>query len=256
MSDLQRPAMRAGERVEQQPLQDMDEERRGGVELALAPFACLCTANSVCEVRGDEPTENCQGGCGRRFHRGCYAHVLGSDVETVCVKCTSKSRRAPSASHATLIVVPHTLLHQWESEINKHVAPGALRCFVYRGVKHHSQDLAKAVDQARKRALVSSAAAASPGVAADTCFRACVTPSERAVGLRPEALARYDVVLASYEALNDDFHHIDIDPDAGSRFRNSRKYGARARPLVALCKQAAAPCLARLTLQQKPTSRR
>ena len=76
----------------------------------------------------------------------------------------------PLPSVATLVVVPGPILQQWESEVNKHIRPGALSTYTYRG---HSD-----------------------------IMRQLKSFPQKACELNPSFVASHDMVLTSFEVLS------------------------------------------------------
>ncbi|GLE08887.1 hypothetical protein PINS_up020355 [Pythium insidiosum] len=109
----------------------------------------------------------------------------------------------------TLIVSPASIHDQWESELTRHVTPGTLKLLRYPGVK----ELRSRLD--------------ARGPSAEWTLLA-----------RPSAeMARYDVVLTTYEALASDLYHIPTESGQERRasMRQRRKrYAFITSPLVHL----------------------
>jgi SNF2 family DNA or RNA helicase len=102
----------------------------------------------------------------------------------VCLACSSlQTFSAPIASHATLIIMPNTLISQWKAELLKHIAgvtfnnpiaPVGLKVFIYPDGLGSEQGC----DYGR----------------AD-----------------PRHLAQYDIVLMSFRALQKGYHESNVD---------------------------------------------
>ncbi|KAL4166838.1 hypothetical protein KRP22_014090 [Phytophthora ramorum] len=126
----------------------------------------------------------------------------------MCYHCQSNER--PSfASRTTLIVSPEPIHAQWENELSRHVRGGALSVMRYPGVRTLKTRLEEGGPSAAWQVL------ASPGL----------------------VLARYDVVLTTYEALAADLRHVPTTEggDRRSSTRSqSKRYAFVSSPLVAL----------------------
>ncbi|KAE9118800.1 hypothetical protein PF010_g8085 [Phytophthora fragariae] len=126
----------------------------------------------------------------------------------MCYHCQSQER--PSfATRTTLIVSPEPIHAQWEHEFSRHVREGALSVMRYPGVRALRTRLEGTGPSAEWQVL------ASPGL----------------------VLARYDVVLTTYEALGADLRHVPTTEgeDRRSSTRSQRKrYAFVGSPLVAL----------------------
>ncbi|TMW55215.1 hypothetical protein Poli38472_013106 [Pythium oligandrum] len=113
------------------------------------------------------------------------------------------------ACKTTLIVSPESIHDQWETELKRHVKPDTLRLLRYPGVK----------------ALRSRLDGRGPSAGWQILSN---------LGLE---MAKYDIVLTTYEALASDLHHLPTD--AGKERRSStrqkrKKYAFVASPLVYL----------------------
>ncbi|KAG7380149.1 hypothetical protein PHYPSEUDO_007694 [Phytophthora pseudosyringae] len=131
-----------------------------------------------------------------------------SCAEFMCYHCQSHERPAFS-SRTTLIVSPEPIHSQWEHEFSRHVCAGALSVMRYPGV-HTVRTRLEGVGPSAEWQLL-----ASPGL----------------------VLARYDVVLTTYEALGADLRHVPTTEgtDRRSSTRSQRKrYAFVGSPLVAL----------------------
>ncbi len=153
---------------------------------------CLCLNVISAEVIESGVLLSCSV-CGWRLHRRCANASLGivdrmqldikkenqspSDEHT-CVACSVSSRLKsfPELSGGTLVVCPATLLCQWQMEIGRHIIPGALSVAVYPGVRE--------IQRAGCNAL-------GLGLAL----------------LRPEVLAKHDIVLTTFDVLRTEVHH-------------------------------------------------
>lgn len=160
--------------------------------------------------------------CRRWVHVGCAG--FGSDAEAeaaehyTCLTCVSDAGvRSPAACGATLLVCPAAILSQWREEVQKHVG------------SHSSRDSAGGGGRDGRLRVCTyiglrAALAAAPR---DPSFLAACHPS---------ALAHCDLVLTTFEALRQEFHHTDAGgPAADAQSRPHRRkvsYGAsEARPL-------------------------
>ncbi|KAK1937189.1 E3 ubiquitin-protein ligase SHPRH [Phytophthora citrophthora] len=126
----------------------------------------------------------------------------------MCYHCQSHER--PSfASRTTLIVSPEPIHAQWEHEITRHTNTGALSVMRYPGVRALRNRLEAVGPSAEWQVL------ASPGL----------------------VLARYDIVLTTYEALGADLRHVPTS-EGGDRRSSTRsqikRYAFVGSPLVAL----------------------
>ncbi|GMF58577.1 unnamed protein product [Phytophthora fragariaefolia] len=126
----------------------------------------------------------------------------------MCYHC--QSIEWPSfTSRTTLIVSPEPIHTQWEHEISRHISAGAVSVMRYPGVRALRTRLEGTGPSAEWQVL------ASPGL----------------------VLARYDVVLTTYEALGADFRHVPTtegkDRRASTRSQHKR-YAFVSSPLVAL----------------------
>ncbi|RLN49289.1 hypothetical protein BBJ28_00007862 [Nothophytophthora sp. Chile5] len=126
----------------------------------------------------------------------------------MCYHCQSHERPR-FASHTTLIVSPEPIHAQWEHELSRHVRAGALSVLRYPGVRALRARLGGKGPSAEWQVL------ASPGL----------------------LLARYDIVLTTYEALSADLHHVPT-AEGGARRSSTRRrrkpYAFVGSPLVAL----------------------
>lgn len=182
---------------------------------------------------GDDAENSCF--CGRTFtrkwdagwiqcdncRRWCHVLCAGFDSERaaakvpnfvcrVCICCELFEN--PLESESTLVVVPGSILGQWEGELQKHLRPGALRLYTYLGCS------------AVKRAAVS-------------------VPS-RIQELDPNFLVAHDLVLTSFDVLAEELAQTDspyvwadkaqsvkkmkffdeVDVTAPRELRNPKKY--------------------------------
>eukprot|EP00644_Phytophthora_capsici_P002959 jgi/Phyca11/541456/estExt2_Genewise1Plus.C_PHYCAscaffold_70035 len=126
----------------------------------------------------------------------------------MCYQCQSHERPT-FASRTTLIVSPEPIHAQWEHEITRHTAAGSLSVLRYPGVRALRTRLETGGPSAEWQVL------ASPGL----------------------VLARYDVVLTTYEALGADLRHVPTT-EGGDRRSSTRsqikRYAFVGSPLVAL----------------------
>uniref|UniRef100_K3WTK8 Helicase ATP-binding domain-containing protein n=1 Tax=Globisporangium ultimum (strain ATCC 200006 / CBS 805.95 / DAOM BR144) TaxID=431595 RepID=K3WTK8_GLOUD len=110
----------------------------------------------------------------------------------------------------TLIVSPESIHDQWETELKRHVKPGALKLLRYPGVKALRARLSSLREPSEQWQILANA------------------------GL---TLASYDVVLTTYEALSSDLYHLPTEMAHARRSstRQKRKrYAFVASPLIFL----------------------
>ncbi|KAG3196782.1 hypothetical protein PC128_g7357 [Phytophthora cactorum] len=165
--------------------------------------------------------------CGTWHHQLCTGYTVeesdsyclwdfGTDGATstwsssgfMCYHCQSHERPT-FASCTTLIVSPEPIHAQWEHEISRHVRAGALSVMRYPGVRALRTRLEDGGPSAEWQVL------ASPGL----------------------ELARYDVVLTTYEALGADLRYVPTGEgkDRRSSTRSQlKRYAFVGSPLVAL----------------------
>ncbi|KAL3656509.1 hypothetical protein V7S43_018656 [Phytophthora oleae] len=139
---------------------------------------------------------------------GIEATSAWSSGEFMCYHCQSHERPT-FASRTTLIVSPEPIHAQWEHEVTRHTSAGALSVMRYPGVRALKTRLEAGGPSAEWQLL------ASPGL----------------------VLARYDVVLTTYEALGADLRHVPTT-EGGDRRSSTRsqlkRYAFVGSPLVAL----------------------
>ncbi len=186
---------------------------------------CLCLDVISAEETESDSVISC-GGCGWLLHSKCANSSLGiadgmqldikketlslSDDEYTCVACSvlNRLKSFPKSSGGTLIVCPATLLCQWQMEIGHHVMPGALSAAVYPGVRE--------IQRAGYNA-------SGLGFAL----------------LRPEILAKHDIVITTYDVLRMEVHHA-IDGMGGvndsqlNSLRYIKRYKVVPSPLTAI----------------------
>ena len=81
-----------------------------------APPAHACVGPGYCSPVYPPP---CRAAAGAYFCQQCLRAKAASEVSSDC--------------GATLIVCPASILHQWQTEIKKHIREGALKVVVYEG---------------------------------------------------------------------------------------------------------------------------
>ncbi len=186
---------------------------------------CLCLNVISAEETESDSVLSCRE-CRWQLHTRCANSSLGivdgmqldikkenlssSDDEYTCVACSvlNRLKSFPISSGGTLIVCPATLLCQWQMEIGRHVMPGALSVAVYPGVRKIQR---------------AGCNASGLGFAL----------------LRPEILAKHDIVITTFDVLRMEVHH-DIDDMDGvndsqlKSLRYIKRYKVVPSPLTAI----------------------
>lgn len=97
-------------------------------------------------------------------------------------------------SNATLIICPSSLISQWQSEVNKHTAPGWIRVTVYPGIR---EIMKAAVSSQKRRQQPRRVSGSNPTAKWESLAKM----------LDPRQLASCaEVVLTSYSVLQTEFH--------------------------------------------------
>ncbi|RHY54014.1 hypothetical protein DYB34_012146, partial [Aphanomyces astaci] len=131
-------------------------------------------------------------------HRLCTGFQLSLDQPFYCEGCL-RHVDPDWAIPSTLIISPESIHKQWEREILRHTRPDSLSIMTYGGIKALRQRLKG-------------------------------RPSAQWKYCRAPELAKFDVVLTTYEALRDDLHHVS---DASSScLRRRKRYRIVASPLT------------------------
>lgn len=87
----------------------------------------------VCNDPKSDPLIVCSK-CNKSQHRTCVAKYRLDETEVyMCPSCWS-SEKSLIESAATIIVTPTVILHQWESEISKHISDKRFKVFIYNGI--------------------------------------------------------------------------------------------------------------------------
>eukprot|EP00892_Ulva_mutabilis_P001424 jgi/Ulvmu1/11282/UM073_0054.1 len=170
-----------------------------------ARIACMPCGTTVANPH-DVAAESYNGtwvqcdGCAAWMHGACIG-FRGEPDHLLCGECLRKlaQQEVQGTSKATLIVCPDAILKQWQSEIARHGAPGALKVIVYGGQS------------------------------------ASCTSSLRGMPVTATDLAAADIVVTTYAVLR---HDLDFEASAtgGSRpTRHARKYPVLPTPLTRLC---------------------
>ncbi|ETW08388.1 hypothetical protein, variant 1 [Aphanomyces invadans] len=135
--------------------------------------------------------------CGMAQHRVCTGFV-GCTKEFYCEGCLR--RVVPDwAATTTLIISPESIHKQWKREILRHTKPDSISIMSYGGIKSLRQRLKG-------------------------------RPSPEWKYCRAPELAKFDVVLTTYEALKDDLHHVAATEE--STLRQRKRYRIVASPLT------------------------
>jgi SNF2 family DNA or RNA helicase len=147
-------------------------------------FSCICGDTPVafrqkgCEYEPHkpgfkEPTYYSCVQCGVSSHVRCL-NYQDSPETFLCLTCCTNMN--PIKSGCTLVVTPATISHQWAQEIEKHINK-KLKVFVYNGVQqNHNQH-----------------------------YYLNQKPN---VFIQPRDLAKYDIVITTYEVLNNELKHV------------------------------------------------
>ncbi|RHY17510.1 hypothetical protein DYB25_003556, partial [Aphanomyces astaci] len=131
-------------------------------------------------------------------HRLCTGFQSSFDQPFYCEGCL-RHVDPDWAIPSTLIISPESIHKQWEREILRHTRPDSLSIMTYGGIKALRQRLKG-------------------------------RPSAQWKYCRAPELAKFDVVLTTYEALRDDLHHVS---DASSScLRRRKRYRIVASPLT------------------------
>ena len=139
-----------------------------------------------------------------------------------CLKARA-SQHAVADCGATLIICPASILQQWQSEIAKHTAPGALRVITYLGQNKtvlepvpSTAGTAEKLEPPNFESQVQQQQGESP-------VKKKGKHSGQGV-VSAEDLAAADVVLTTYDVLQRDLHHSS-DPDQAVKvLRTSKRY--------------------------------
>ncbi|KAF0686501.1 Aste57867_21688 [Aphanomyces stellatus] len=171
------------------------------VDAALAdnadPRSCVCNCTE------DEPLGWVQcNRCAVWQHRLCTGATDDDATAFYCDACLRHlvpQWRAPS----TLIISPQSIHKQWEREILRHTKPGSLTLLTYHGIK---------AMRARLKGR----------------------PSSEWTQCRASELAKWDVVLTTYETLKDDLYHVAACGQTTGSRRHKKRYRLVASPLTHL----------------------
>ncbi len=137
---------------------------------------CLCGI-SLADARS--PLRAC-GRCGRKYHSECCGTHLDEGGPFTCVVCICATMAPLVPSRATLVIVPGSLITQWQEQAALHIAPQApMSVAVYAGMSAATAALARAAEGFRRGRVD----AAGVRAAADA--------------LRPETWATPELVLLS-----------------------------------------------------------
>ena len=181
------------------PAEVSEEDRMGPL---FGGAVCLCGSDECSDAHGG--FIKC-GRCAEFMHRRCCG-VDAADERGLalrrCIFCASHDAfREPLECRATLIVCPSAILGQWLSELERHVAHGALRVGVYEGIAAGVQRLA-------------GPPAPSPATARSV-LRTC----------DPRRLRDMDVVLTTFDVMSSELHHLSAADamNSGRRAQKGRK---------------------------------
>ena len=131
--------------------------------------------------------------CNNSVHTECIPKTFQRQPqEFVCLSCWNNSNPVPCKT--TLIISPASIHRQWMHEVIKHTKFGELSVLIYKGV-------------------------------------GALTKEPDAVEMWPSELAKYDVVITTYETLSKDVHYTE---QIQRKFRQSRKYPPPPSPLTLL----------------------
>ena len=127
-----------------------------------------------------------------------------------CAACIAFVSQPPVECRATLIICPAAILSQWQDEIRKHTAPGALQVTVYNSVRDKGR-------LTHPRKLLTAGIVLVLLLIMLLCG-ACTL------------IRRADVVLTTYETLRQDLTHVQ-DGNRGRDMRQKRRFPALPTPL-------------------------
>lgn len=176
--------------------QNRQRRRSAIVAEAGAAIPCVCERSEL--EKGDIGWIDCSL-CHRPRHLRCAGLTSPSDVSEAAYQCLScvctYHFHHPIPSKTTLIIMPGTLLNQWQNEIKKHVnRQTPLRVCIYRG-KRRPQGMSKQ---------------------------------------SPQFLATFDIILISYKALKACFHEADLNWASPTASQSHRRYDVYPPPLLGL----------------------
>jgi len=133
----------------------------------------------------------------------------------MCPECHDSNNNL-IAIKATLIIVPGRIINQWMDEIKKHVAnPQNLKVLFYSGVKHPAKD-------PTTQCLV-----VRPVQFGSTSYFSPFLPSSI-------NLARYDIVLTTFETLQSEFPHLTASKTNARSSRRPKRYRVLPSPLLSV----------------------
>ena len=142
-----------------------------------------------------------------------------------CLKARA-SQHALADCGATLIICPASILQQWQSEIAKHTAPGALKVITYLGQnKTVLEPVPSTAGPAGSAGRLESGEFES-GVQQQQGGGAAKRKGKHSGQgvVSAEDLAAADVVLTTYDVLQRDLHHASDPDQAVKMLRTSKRY--------------------------------